>query len=208
MLIVAGVVIRAGVFAPDTVRDLLGPDEQNEPRPPIPVRAACVSRPVRVAASPAVAGRPRSVGTARTGRSVGTSSRSGTRHASGGGPRTIGPAGAARPTSTTSCRRSWAARMDRRTCSHCARGIIGRRRRPRIDGGAPRTSGHDDGSSRGHGPGPPARQSSSSPRSASTPSRTRSTTMPRAASGSAHHQPNAALSASPLSVTSERYQQA
>ena len=31
MLIVAGVVIRAGVFAPDTVRDLLHPDEQDEP---------------------------------------------------------------------------------------------------------------------------------------------------------------------------------
>ena len=31
MLIVAGVVIRAGVFAPDTVRDLLDPDEQDEP---------------------------------------------------------------------------------------------------------------------------------------------------------------------------------
>ena len=30
MLIVAGVVIRAGVFAPDTVRDLLEPDEQDE----------------------------------------------------------------------------------------------------------------------------------------------------------------------------------
>ena len=28
MLIVAGVVIRGGVFAPDTVRDLLDPDEQ------------------------------------------------------------------------------------------------------------------------------------------------------------------------------------
>ena len=31
MLIVAGVVIRAGVFAPDTVRDLLGPEEPDEP---------------------------------------------------------------------------------------------------------------------------------------------------------------------------------
>ena len=31
MLIVAGVVIRAGVFAPDTVRDLLGDEEQEEP---------------------------------------------------------------------------------------------------------------------------------------------------------------------------------
>ena len=31
MLILAGVVIRAGVFAPDTVRDLLDPDEQHEP---------------------------------------------------------------------------------------------------------------------------------------------------------------------------------
>ena len=31
MLIVAGVVLRAGVFAPDTVRDLLDPDEQDEP---------------------------------------------------------------------------------------------------------------------------------------------------------------------------------
>jgi uncharacterized membrane protein YjjP (DUF1212 family) len=30
MLIVAGVVIRDGVFAPDTVRDLLDPDEQDE----------------------------------------------------------------------------------------------------------------------------------------------------------------------------------
>jgi hypothetical protein len=30
-LIVAGVVIRAGVFAPDTVRDLLGDEEQEEP---------------------------------------------------------------------------------------------------------------------------------------------------------------------------------
>jgi len=31
MLIVAGVVLRAGVFAPDTVRDLLDPEEQDEP---------------------------------------------------------------------------------------------------------------------------------------------------------------------------------
>jgi uncharacterized membrane protein YjjP (DUF1212 family) len=31
MLIVAGVVIRAGVFAPDTVRDILEPDAQDEP---------------------------------------------------------------------------------------------------------------------------------------------------------------------------------
>ena len=31
MLIVAGVVIRAGVFAPDTVRDLLDADDQDEP---------------------------------------------------------------------------------------------------------------------------------------------------------------------------------
>jgi len=31
MLVVAGVVIRAGVFAPDTVRDLLGHEEQDEP---------------------------------------------------------------------------------------------------------------------------------------------------------------------------------
>jgi hypothetical protein len=31
MLLVAGVVIRAGVFAPDTVRDLLDADEQDEP---------------------------------------------------------------------------------------------------------------------------------------------------------------------------------
>jgi uncharacterized membrane protein YjjP (DUF1212 family) len=31
MLIVAGVVIRAGVFAPDSVRDLLEPEEQDEP---------------------------------------------------------------------------------------------------------------------------------------------------------------------------------
>ena len=31
MLILAGVVIRAGVFAPDTVRDILDPDEQHEP---------------------------------------------------------------------------------------------------------------------------------------------------------------------------------
>jgi hypothetical protein len=30
MLIVAGVIIRAGVFAPDTVRDLLEPEEQDE----------------------------------------------------------------------------------------------------------------------------------------------------------------------------------
>jgi hypothetical protein len=30
-LIVAGVVIRAGVFAPDTVRALLGDEEQEEP---------------------------------------------------------------------------------------------------------------------------------------------------------------------------------
>ncbi len=54
----------------------------------------------------------------------------------------------------------------------------------------------------------PGHQSSSSPRSASMPSRTRSTTMPRAATGSAHHQPKAALSASPVRVTTERYQQA
>jgi hypothetical protein len=30
MLIVSGVVIRAGVFAPATVRDLLGPDDPDE----------------------------------------------------------------------------------------------------------------------------------------------------------------------------------
>jgi hypothetical protein len=31
MLIVAGIVIRAGVFAPDTVRDPLDPEEPDEP---------------------------------------------------------------------------------------------------------------------------------------------------------------------------------
>jgi hypothetical protein len=51
-------------------------------------------------------------------------------------------------------------------------------------------------------------QQQSSPRHASTPSRMSSGVMPRAATGSAHHHPNAALSPMPARVMMESHQQA